>query len=110
MRRVLVGDFVTMQQVGYRDLLLSEGMEVVETAGGDLVDRLVEAVPDAVLLDGDDEGSRELVDRIVHGFPAVTVISCSSVRPTMRVFPPQHYGESYTAHLEPALLATAIRA
>jgi len=110
MTRVLVGDFAAMQQLGYRDLLLSEGMQVVETAGRDLVDRLVEAVPDAVLLDGDDEGSSKLVDRIVHDFPAVTVITCSSTHPTMRVFPPQHYGESYTARLEPALLASAIQA
>ena len=110
MRRVLVGDFAVLQQLGYRDLLLSEGMEVVETAGRDLVDRLVEAVPDAVLLDSDDEGSSELVDRIVHAFPALTVITCSSARPTMRVFPPQHYGESYTSPLEPALLTSAIHA
>ncbi len=110
MRRVLVGDFAALQQLGYRDLLLTEGMEVVETAGHDVVDRLVEAVPDAVLLDGDGEGSWELVDRIVHDFPSVTVITCSSQSPTMRVFPPQHYGESYTTRLEPALLTSAIQA
>jgi CheY-like chemotaxis protein len=109
MRRVLVGDFAAVQQLGYRDLLLSEGMQVVETAGRDLVDRLVEAVPDAVLLDSDDEGSSELVARIVHDFPAVTVITCSSARPTMRVFPPQHYGESYTSRLEPALLTSVLQ-
>ena len=110
MRRVLVGDFAALQQLGYRDLLLSEGMEVVEAAGHDLVDRLVEAVPDAVLLDTDADGSSELVDRIVHHFPAVTVITCSSASPTMRVFPPQHYGEFYTTRLEPALLTSAIQA
>lgn len=110
MRRVLIGDFAVLQQLGYRDLLLSEGMEVVETAGHDLVDRLVEAVPDAVLLDSDDDSSPGLVDRIVHQFPAVTVITCSSQSPTMRVFPPQHYGESYTTRLEPALLTSAIQA
>ena len=110
MTRVLLGDFAALQQLGYRDLLLSEGMEVVEAAGHDLVDRLVESVPDAVLLDSDDDGSPELVDRIVRHFPAVTVITCSSAVPTMRVFPPQHYGESYTAPLEPGLLTSAIQA
>ena len=110
MRRVLVGDFAALQQLGYRDLLLSEGMEVVEASGRDLVDRIVEAVPDAVLLDSDDAGSPELVARIVHQFPAVMVITCSSQSPTMRVFPPQHYGESYTSPLEPALLTDAIQA
>ncbi len=110
MRRVLLGEFTAVQQLGYRDLLLSAGMEVVETAGHDLVERLVEAAPDAVLLDGDGDGSPELVDRIVHDFPAVMVITCSSAEPTMRVFSPQHYGESYTARLEPAVLTSAIRA
>ncbi len=110
MRRVLVGDFAALQQVGYRDLLLTQGMEVVETAGRDVVDRLVESVPDAVLLDSDDEDSPALVQRIVHEFPAVMVITCSSQSPTMRVFPPQHYGESYTTRLEPALLTSAIQA
>ena len=110
MRRVLLGEFAAMQQVGYRDLLLSEGMQVVETAGRDLVDRLVEAVPDAVLLDSDDEACPALVDRIVHDFPGITVITCSAASPTMRIFPAQHYGESYTALLDPALLTSALRA
>ncbi len=110
MTRVLVGDFGALQQLGYRDILRAEGMEVVEAAGRDLVERLVDAVPDVVVLDGDCEGSSALVHRIVHDFPAVKVIACSSCRPTMRVFPPRHYGESYTTRLEPTLLTNAIQA
>jgi CheY-like chemotaxis protein len=110
MTRVLVGDFAALQQLGYRDLLRAEGLEVLEAEGHDLVERLVEALPDVVVLDSDDESSPALVDRIVHHFPAVKVITCSSARPTMRVFPPQHYGESYTTRLEPALLTSAIQA
>lgn len=110
MTRVLIGDFAAVQQLGYRDLLLSEGLEVLEAEGHDLVEVLVEALPDVVVLDSDDEASPRLVDRIVHEFPAVKVITCSSQQPTMRVFPPQHYGESYSSPLEPALLTSAIHA
>lgn len=110
MTRVLIGDFAVLQQLGYRDLLRSEGMQVVEAAGQDLLERLVEALPDVVVLDSDDEGSPALVDVIVRHFPAMKVITCSSHEPTMRVFPPQHYGESYSTRLEPALLTSAIQA
>lgn len=110
MTRVLVGDFAALQQLGYRDLLRAEGIEVVEVGGRDLVDRIVEALPSAVLLDADDPVSSGLVERIVHEFPGVVVITCSSARPTMRVFPPLHYGESYTSPLEPASLTSAIQA
>ena len=72
--------------------------------------RLVDALPDVVVLDGDAADGPALVDRIVHQFPAVKVIACSSAGPGMRVFPPLHYGESYTAGLEPALLTSAVQA
>jgi CheY-like chemotaxis protein len=110
MRRVLVGDFAAVQQLGYRDLLRAEGLEVLEAEGQDLVEVLVEALPDVVVLDSDDDSSPALVARIVHQFPAVKVITCSSRQPTMRVFPPQHFGESYASPLEPALLTSAIHA
>jgi len=110
MTRVLLGDFGALQQLGYRDLLRAEGIEVIEVCGHNLVERLVDAVPDVVVLDSDAASSQHDVDEIVHRFPAVKVITCSSARPTMRVFPPRHYGESYTSRLEPALLTSAIQA
>lgn len=109
MKRVLMGDFAALQRLGYRDVLHVDGIELLETEGADLVERLVDALPDVVVLDGDAAGTEALVERIVHEFPVLTVISCSSERPAMRVFPPLHYGESYTSDLEPALLTSAIQ-
>jgi hypothetical protein len=40
-------------------------------------------------------------------FPAMTVIACSSVELTMRVYPPFHGGESYVSKLSPDLLVRA---
>lgn len=111
MTRVLVGDFAALQRLGYQDILrVARGVHLVEATGDDLVQRLVDALPDVVVLDGDSADSAGLVDRIVHEFPTVKVIACSSTQPWMRVFPPLHYGESYTARLEPALLTSAVQA
>jgi hypothetical protein len=62
-----------------------------------------------VVLDSDATDCPALVERIVHQFPSVKVIACSSALPGMQVFPPLHYGESYTAPLEPALLTSAVQ-
>ncbi len=108
--RVLMGDFAALQRLGYREILAGEGIELVEADGHDLVECLVDALPDVVVLDSDAQHSDALVQRIVHEFPAVKVITCSSAHPAMRVFPPRHYGESYTSRLDPALLTSAIQA
>jgi AmiR/NasT family two-component response regulator len=111
MTRVLVGDFAALERLGYQDILrVANGVHLVEATEGDLVQRVVDALPDVVVLDSDAADSDELVEQIVHRFPRVLVIACSSTRPVMRVFPPLHYGESYTTRLEPALLTSAVQA
>jgi DNA-binding NarL/FixJ family response regulator len=110
MTRVLMGDFSALHRLGFEDILRVDGIELVETAGADVVGRLVEALPDVIVLDLDQQETLDLVRRIVHQFPAVKVVACSSAQPTMRVFPPLHYGESYTTDLDPALLTSAIQA
>ena len=47
---------------------------------------------------------------IVHRFPRVKVVACSSSHPMMRIFPPLHYGEFYETDLDPALLTSAVQA
>jgi DNA-binding NarL/FixJ family response regulator len=110
MTRVLMGDFSALHRLGFEDILRADGIELVETAGADVVGRLVEALPDVIVLDLDQRETPALVRQIVHQFPTVKVVACSSVQPMMRVFPPLHYGEFYTSDLDPALLTSAIQA
>ena len=110
MTRVLMGDFGALHRLGLQDILRVDGIELMETAGADVVGRLVEALPDVIVLDLDEHDTLGLVDRIVRQFPAVKVVACSSEQPRMRVFPPLHYGESYESELDPALLTSAIQA
>jgi CheY-like chemotaxis protein len=109
MTRVLMGNFSALHRLGFEEILRGDGIELVETTDADVVDRLVEALPDVVVLDLDQHDVLELVHRIVHQFPTVKVVACSSAHPMMRIFPPLHYGESYTTELEPALLTSAIQ-
>jgi DNA-binding NarL/FixJ family response regulator len=108
--RVLMGDFSALHRLGFEEILRNDGIELVETAGADVLGRLLEALPDVIVLDLDHRTTPELVERIVHDFPTVKVVACSSAHPMMRVFPPLHYGESYTSDLDPALLTSAIQA
>jgi AmiR/NasT family two-component response regulator len=110
MTRVLMGDFSALHRLGLKDILRVEGIELMETAGVDVVGRLVEALPDVIVLDLDEATTAALVQQIVHQFPVVKVVACSSRRPRMRVFPPLHYGEFYESDLDPALLASAVQA
>jgi DNA-binding NarL/FixJ family response regulator len=109
MTRVLMGDFSALHRLGLQDILRSDGIELVEAADADVVDRLVEALPDVIVLDLDQRHVLDLVYRIVYLFPSVKVVACSSAQPLMRIFPPLHYGESYTTDLDPALLASAVQ-
>ena len=113
MKRVLIGQFGSIVRLGLRELLESEdGCDVVAEENGDdrVLDRLLYALPDVVVLDLDDEpGAAQLVNAITSGFPAVTVIACSSQRPAMRVFPSFHHGESYLSELSPELLIEAVK-
>ena len=109
MTRVLMGDFSALHRLGFEDILRVDGIELVETTGADVVGRLVEALPDVIVLDLDQRDTAALIHRIVHQFPSVKVVACSSEQPLMRVFLPLHYGEFYTTDLDPALLTSAIQ-
>ncbi|MGN9911801.1 hypothetical protein ACTMTJ_30105 [Phytohabitans sp. LJ34] len=110
MTRVLMGDFGALHRVGLEDILRVDGIELVETTAADVLGRLVEVLPDVVVLDLDQSDTAELVARIVHQFPKVKVLACSSEQPMMRVYPPLHYGEFYLTDLDPALLTSAVQA
>jgi len=109
--RVLIGDFGAIVRLGLREIFDAEELDLVaeEAVTGDILERLVAALPDVVMLDLDTDGAEALALHIAREFPAVKVIACSSMRPTMRVFPPFHYGESYLATLSPAVLVDAVK-
>lgn len=110
-RRVLIGDFGVVAEMGLRELLFEEGLEVLEAAvpRREIVPRLREVQLDVVLLDLDTEDAPDLAARISAAFPAVKVIACSSAEPVMRIFPAFHYGESYTGPFTRELFAAALR-
>ncbi|MEU4237151.1 hypothetical protein [Actinoplanes sp. NPDC026619] len=110
MTRVLMGDFEALHRLGIEQILRADGIELVETTGDDVLGRLLEALPDVIVLDLDKDNTGELVRVIVHRFPRVKVVACSSQHPMMRVFPPLHYGEFYESDLDPALLTSAVQA
>lgn len=111
MRRVLFGDFGGVLRAGFDEVLRGELVEVLRPDGEDLVTRLLDVMPDVVVLDLDGPGVPDLVQRLVRDFPALTVVACSARRPLMRVYPPFHHGESYDSELEPeAFTTTVVRA
>ena len=110
MTRVLMGDFEALHRLGLEQILRVDGIELVDTRGSDVLDRLLEALPDVIVLDLDKGTTVDLVRVIVHRFPAVKIVACSSSHPTMRVFPPLHYGEFYESELDAALLTSAVQA
>jgi DNA-binding NarL/FixJ family response regulator len=110
MTRVLMGDFTALHRLGFEDILRAPDIQLVHVEGPHLLGRLLEALPDVVVLDLDQQETASLVERIVHQFPTIKVVACSSGRPTIHIFPPLHYGEYYTTQLDPALLTSAIQA
>lgn len=110
MTRVLMGDFSALHRLGLEDILRVDGIELMDAAGSDVLARLLEALPDVIVLDLDERATLDLVHVIVHRFPAVKVVACSASHPMMRIFPPLHYGEFYETDLDPALLASAVQA
>jgi hypothetical protein len=104
-----MGDFGALHRAGLEDILRVDGIELVAATAVDVMSRLLEVLPDVVVLDLDQGETAELVDRIVHQFPRVKVLACSSEQPVMRVYPPLHYGEFYSTDLDPALLTSAVQ-
>lgn len=109
MHKVLMGDFDALYRLGFVEILGNQEIELVETLASGVLERLVEVLPAVVLLDQDKPETDELVKTIVRDFPAIRVIACSSERPTMRIFPSFHRGESYTRPLEPVLFELEVR-
>jgi AmiR/NasT family two-component response regulator len=107
--RVLMGEFNALHRVGLESMLRVDGIELVHATAADVMTRLVEVLPDVIVLDLDQRDTPALVALIVHRFPGVKVLACSSEQPMMRVYPPLHYGESYQTELDPALLTSAIQ-
>lgn len=97
MKRVLLGHFGSVFRIGLDDLLRERGYEVVseDTVGQALVDRLVDALPDVVMLDLDADHGPETARAISAAFPSVQVVAFSANHETMRIFPRFHRGESY---------------
>ena len=104
MARVLIDDFGAVLRLGFKDLLLEEGMDVVSENldGWDVNERLLESLPNVIILDLDVEDGLDRARRLADAYPAVKVIACSSGRdPHMRVFPPFHRGESFVIAMSP---------
>lgn len=100
MRRVLMGDFGAIVRAGFQDILEDQGVQLLKADGIDLLERLVQHLPDVVVLDLDRSGTSELVQRITADFPALKVVACSTEQPIMRIFPPFHRGESFERELD----------
>jgi DNA-binding NarL/FixJ family response regulator len=98
-------------RIGLDDLLRERGCEVVaeDRSGDTLVDRLVDALPDVVMLDLDSEHGSETARAICAAFPSVTVVAFSANHQTMRVFPRFHRGESYDMTLSTEGLMEIVR-
>ncbi len=98
-------------RIGLDDLLRERGYEVVaeESAEEGLVDRLVDALPDVVVLDLDSHHGTETARLISAAFPSVKVVAFSANHQTMRVFPRFHRGESYDMTLSTEGLLDTVR-
>ena len=112
MARVLIGEFGAIVRRGLKDVLAEGGCEVVaeDTTDQVLLDRLVAAFPDVVVLDLEAADGDELAHQVCAVFPAMKVVAFSADEPTMRVFPAFHRGESYSSSLSTNRLLEAIEA
>lgn len=110
MRRVLIGPFGGVLRIGLGEMLREGGCELVAEDLPDdrLVERLIGALPDIVMLDLGAERGDELARTISAAFPSVKVIAFSVDHHVMRVYPPFHRGEYYTAALDTDRLAETI--
>jgi DNA-binding NarL/FixJ family response regulator len=110
LRRVLIGAFGGVLRIGLGEMLREGGCELVaeDPADDRLVERLIVALPDIVMLDLGAERGDELARAISAAFPSVKVIAFAVDRQMMRVYPPFHRGEYYTATLDADRLAETI--
>lgn len=112
MARVLIGEFGAIVRRGLKDVLVEGGCQVVaeDTTDQILLQRLVDAFPDVVVVDLDRADQDALVHQVCAVFPAMKVVAFSADQPTMRVFPAFHGGESYSSSLSTTRLLEVIKA
>jgi AmiR/NasT family two-component response regulator len=110
MRRVLIGEFGEVPGMALRRLLEQEGLAVAgEATTAEIIPLVDEVRPDVLLLDLDDAETDSIAAEACARLPSMTVIAWSSAEPVMRVFPPQHWGESHDTPLTFDLLAAALK-
>lgn len=73
---VLMGDFGALLRLGFGDVLCNAHVELIETDGAELLSRLVETLPDVVVLDIDKTDNGGIVERIVQHYPAMRNRPC----------------------------------
>lgn len=103
-----MGDFGALVRAGFDDILSGHDVEIFTAPDDELLDELAESSADVVVIDLDRPGAVELAERIAADHPTLKVVACSSVRPTMRVFPAFH-GEPYVSELRPELFTDIVR-
>ena len=108
--QVLLGSSGGVGSLGLRDSLIAEGFEIDVNGSSldEVLERLDDEEPDAVVLDMELDDAAGWATRIAAEHPAVKVIVCSLDEPRMRVFLPWG-GGAYEAPLDPDRLATAVR-
>jgi AmiR/NasT family two-component response regulator len=110
MRRVLIGEFGEIPAMALRRLLEQEGLAVAgEATTAEIIPLVDEVQPDVLLLDLDDVQTGGIAAEACARLPSMTVIAWSSAEPVMRVFPPQHRGESHDSPLTVDRLAAALK-
>ncbi len=111
LRRVLLGHFGSVVRIGLGELLSEGGYEVLaeETPDETLIERLVDALPDVVMLDLDSEHGSQTAQAISAAFPSVKVVAFSANHQRMKVFPRFHGGESYDMTLSTEGLLDIVR-
>lgn len=105
---MLIAGMTGMGQLGLRESLRSSDLYTEQVDTACVVDRVVEAPPDAIVLDLDAVGTSALTAELTRKFPSVTVVACSMLEPRMRVFPASDRSEPYDAPLTPAALTAAL--
>lgn len=110
MRRVLIGEFESILWLGLREVLTEKGCDVVAeaTSANHMMDRMVEARADVVVIDMDAEDGQELIGTISQAYPSVTLIALSMATPAMKVYPSSNHEESYVSELNPGRLIQAV--
>jgi CheY-like chemotaxis protein len=108
MTRVLIDEFDSIMGLGLRELLESDGIEVLDQESGSVLDVLASRLPDVVVLDLDAEDAADRAQTICHWYPTIQVVGCSATGTRMRIFPRFSLGDSFTVRLSPEEFIKAV--